>query len=177
MGAVRDEEGGVEPVLVEQGADVANRLQGRAAGRLGEDGARGHVSGFGVAALGGCLGDAVAGKLAARDNEPGRIALLVQVDGVIEARRQHRGRTAVVLGRAEDDDGVHGPAVVLLAHLPDAVDREGGQPDATDDEGHCDERQIPNARLPGHWPWHFLYFLPEPHQQWSLRPMRTPAGE
>jgi hypothetical protein len=83
----------------------------------------------------------------------------------------------------------------LLPYLPDPEGCVGGECARAESEGERDEKEVPNPLLPAetgprrrtgrgevarpraYRPWHFLYFIPDPHQQWSLRPIRTPDGE
>src|SRR4051794_33091736 len=60
---------------------------------------------------------------------------------MIETSAEHRRRPAVVLGCTEHHDGVHWPALILLAHYQngnerDRVDRCCGQEDQADRSTH-----------------------------------------
>ncbi len=69
------------------------------------------------------LGEPVAGLLAAGDHDERREALLVQVGGVIESRRQDRRRAAVELRGAEHDDRLRVAGIVLVRRVPDLEER------------------------------------------------------
>ncbi len=66
---------------------------------------------------------------------------------------------------------------VAVALVPDpvggiAADRDAGDQPRDDQPS---EQRAPTASADQR-PWHFLYFAPEPHQQGSLRPIRSPVG-
>ena len=93
----------------------------------------------------------VARPLAAGHDEVRRDAGPVQRDGVVEPGLEHRGRPAVVLGRAEHNDRVGGAALVEGALLPDAERREparGRREHARHDERAHDPARDPPAQAP-----------------------------
>ena len=64
------------------------------------------------------LGEPIARLLAAGDDDHRRDASPVQIDRVIEPRREHRRRPAVVLRGAEHDDRLRRPRVVAARRHP-----------------------------------------------------------
>jgi hypothetical protein len=90
----------------------------------------------------GGLGRAVAFGLAPGHDQHRCDAGEVKRHGVVKAGREHRRRPPVVLGRAEHDDGVDRPLVVVAALVPDAVRAVGGQAPDPDDRGKTEAGDV-----------------------------------
>ena len=85
----------------------------------------GHAVRHQVAAADHRLAGGVAAADAAGDHDERREPLAVEAERVVEPGPQHRRGAPVVLRGAQHDDGVHRPALVLLAHHQHHDQRHG----------------------------------------------------
>ena len=156
----------LEAVRVHDGPDVPHRLQGGAAGVLHQDRRGGHAPGHRVLAPDLGLGGPVAGQLAARGDQVGRVALVVQLDGVVQPGGEGRptgGRcTGRRRGRRSRPRGGGRPAG-RPARSGTWCSRRAAQP--PEDEGEPDQEQVPQALAPG-----------EPRPGHRLDPARRPRS-
>ena len=106
MERVGDEDDVADVADLEEGGGGGQGLPRRLAQDLPQDVVVGHALGVEVVGRSGGLGEAVAGLAAAGDDDHGRHAPVVEVDSMVEPGPQDGGRPTVVLGGAEDHDGL-----------------------------------------------------------------------
>src|SRR5262245_48325533 len=151
---VAHEQAAAEALALEDGGHRLERLEGRPTAVLREDPVRRDAVPDCPCARRGGLGRPVVRELAARDDEERRVALLVQLDGVLEARAEDGSRHPVELRRAEDDDRVCFLALVERARGVDPVghvaDEHGHGQDDPDRNGQEGAQQRPGGTGVGH---------------------------
>src|SRR3954466_11381685 len=103
---VRDEDDVLDVAVLEEGGRRGQRLPRRVAGDLPKDVGVGHALRVEVVGAGRRLGEVVARLTPAGDDDVGRDAPMVEVCGVVEPGFEDSRRPSVVLGGAEDDDGL-----------------------------------------------------------------------
>src|SRR3954451_21569465 len=97
--------------------------------------------------------------------------------GLAAVGRLHLQEFAIRLGACADEQQRHARGglnlLALVGHV--SASRLRHQAGAMTAPQHKSLRASPCAPKEGrgHAPWHFLYFLPEPHQQGSFRPIRS----
>ena len=116
MRPVADDHQAAQPVGAGDHGDTAGRVLGVAALGLGDDGLLGDAHGHQVLAAHGALVVLVAAVAAQGDDERSD-AVMVESEGVIQTGAVDRGGPAVVLGRAENADGVRPNRLNGLAGL------------------------------------------------------------
>src|SRR5262245_7413093 len=104
--AAGDEHGPAHVAVAQDASGGPQRLPRVLALVLPQDVRVGHAVAHEVVGAGAGLGAAVARPLAPRHHDAAGQAAVVEVEGVVEPLLQHRGGPAVVLGRAQHDDGV-----------------------------------------------------------------------
>ena len=90
-----------------------------------------------------------AGQLPAGHDEPRRITVLVQLDGVVQARSQDVRGATVVLGRSQDHDRVCVATGVVAADYQDPVSGVAEESSRTDRECEDHQNEVAQATLPG----------------------------
>ena len=130
---IAHEEGAPEPSGVEPACHRGHRGHGGAALALRDDHIGRHAVRDEVAPPRHRLAGGVAAAHPAGDQDQRRQPVAVEAERVVQPRAEHRRRPAVVLRRAQHDDGVHRHALVLLAD-DQHHDQRDGVPDRRDEQ-------------------------------------------
>ena len=116
MKGIADQQHPPESFVLEPLTHGGHRRLGRPALCLHDDGLGWDTMRHQEATPYGCLTRGITTAHPTGHDDPRRVALSVEVKCVIEAGAEHWRRPPIVLGGTQNNDGIHGPSLILLTY-------------------------------------------------------------